>query len=72
MVETVGGMMALRKNVRAGQPNEPVRIPTMGASETGLRDQPGPEEERGYSWLEDYLVRLDGKEALQGYYLGLE
>lgn len=26
------------------------------------------EEERHYTWLEDYLERLEGKEARHGYY----
>ena len=30
------------------------------------------QEYRRYSWLEDYLVRLDGKEARRVYYSGLE
>ncbi len=29
-------------------------------------------EYRRYSWLEDYLARLDGKEARRVYYVGLE
>ena len=28
--------------------------------------------ERYYSWVEDYLARLDGKEARGEYYAGLE
>ncbi len=63
--------MALH-GVRAGQPNEPVRIPTMRSAGIGLQDHRGPEEDRGYSWLEDYLARLDGKEAGQEYYARLE
>jgi GAF domain-containing protein len=31
-----------------------------------------PDEERRYSWLEDYLVRCKGKEARQEYYTRLE
>lgn len=32
----------------------------------------GPEEERRYSWLEDCLEWLEGKEARQEYYARLE
>ena len=64
--------MVLHEGVRAGQPNDPACILTMRSAEIGLRDYPGLEEDRGYSWLEDYLARLDGKEARQGYYAGLE
>ena len=32
----------------------------------------GPEENRPYSWLEDYLATLEGKEAREEYYARLE
>jgi hypothetical protein len=32
----------------------------------------GPEEDGHYSWLEDYLVTLEGKEAREEYYARLE
>jgi hypothetical protein len=32
----------------------------------------GPEEKRYYSWLEDYVERLEGKEARREYYMRLE
>ena len=32
----------------------------------------GPEEDRRYSWLEDYLATLEGKEASEEYYAWLE
>ena len=36
------------------------------------REPRGPEEERHYSWLEDHLARLDGKEVRGEYYARLE
>jgi hypothetical protein len=32
----------------------------------------GPEEEHGYTWLEDYIERLEGKETRREYYTRLE
>jgi hypothetical protein len=32
----------------------------------------GPEDDRRYSWLEDYLATLEGKEAREEYYARLE
>ena len=32
----------------------------------------GPEDDRPYSWLEDYLATLEGKEAREEYYARLE
>ena len=32
----------------------------------------GSEEDRKYSWLEDYLATLEGKEAREEYYARLE
>ena len=31
-----------------------------------------PEEDRHYTWLEDYLATLEGKEAREEYYARLE
>ena len=45
-------------DVHAGRQEQPSRSQTPG----------GSEESPGYSWLEDYLVRLNGKEARQEYY----
>ncbi len=36
------------------------------------REPRGPEEGRHYSWLEDHLARLDGKEVRGEYYARLE
>ena len=68
MREATGGTVVFHSDVRDGELDELARIPTMSSAE----DHRGPEEERGYSWLADYLARLDGKEARQEYYLGLE
>jgi len=68
MGEATGGTVVFHSDVRAGDLDELARIPTMPSAE----DYRGPEEDRGYSWLEDYLARLDGKEARQEYYLRLE
>jgi hypothetical protein len=46
---------------------EPVRIATVAQR----REPRGPEEDRRYSWLEDHLARLDGKEARGEYYAWL-
>jgi len=46
---------------------EPVRIAAAGRS----REPRGPEKDRRYSWLEDHLARLDGKEARAEYYAWL-
>jgi hypothetical protein len=32
----------------------------------------GPAEDRHYSWLEDYIATLEGKEAREEYYARLE
>ena len=32
----------------------------------------GPEQDRHYSWLEDYLATLEGKEGREEYYARLE
>jgi hypothetical protein len=36
------------------------------------RESRVPRDGHGYSWLEDYLVRLEGKEARGEYYVSLE
>ena len=46
---------------------EPVRIAAAGRR----REPRGQEENRRYSWLEDHLARLDGKEARGEYYAWL-
>src|SRR5215212_4987015 len=46
---------------------EPVRIAVAGRR----RERRGPGENRRYSWLEDHLARLDGKEARGDYYAWL-
>lgn len=38
----------------------------------GRQESRGQQTKGGYSWLEDYLVRLDGKEARGEYYAWLE
>ncbi len=47
-------------DARVADPNESTRAVTRS------------EENRRYSWLEDYIERLDGKEARWKYYAGLE
>jgi hypothetical protein len=68
MREATGGTVVFHSDVRDDELDELARIPTTSSAE----DHRGPEEDRGYSWLADYLTRLDGKEARQEYYLGLE
>lgn len=43
----------------------------VAAQERGLRVYRSREDRR-YSWLEDYLATLDGKEAREEYYARLE
>ena len=43
---------------------------TVGESEAMACNIIPAEEERPYTWLEDYLERLEGREARQGYYEG--
>jgi hypothetical protein len=68
MREATGGTVVFHSDVRDAELDELARIPTMSSAE----DYRCSEEDRVYSWLEDYLARLDGKEARQEYYLGLE
>ena len=46
---------------------EPVRI----AAVAQRREPRVPEEDRRYSWLEDHIARLDGKDARGEYYAWL-
>jgi hypothetical protein len=68
MSALVRGGREVEAAARAGgryETEEPVRI-------AGRRREPrGPEEDRRYSWLEDHLSRLDGKEARGEYYAWL-
>jgi hypothetical protein len=59
------GRTAVVYDARADEFDEPLRVFVTGDSATRLRDL-------RYSWLEDYLARLDGKEARQEYYSRLE
>ncbi len=43
-----------------------------GCTIVGRREARRPEKEHRYSWLEDYLERLEGKEARREYYARLE
>jgi hypothetical protein len=61
----VAGHTAVVYDARADEFDEPLRVFVTGYSATRLRDL-------RYSWLEDYLARLDGKEARQEYYSRLE
>jgi hypothetical protein len=45
-----------------------LRVFVTGYSATGLRDRRCSRGDLRYSWLEDYLSRLDGKEARREYY----
>jgi hypothetical protein len=47
---------------------EPVRT----AAAARRREPGGPEKDPRYSWLEDHLARLDGKEARAEYYAWLD
>ena len=53
-----------------GESEGQVRIGTASAAARG-RQPRGPVEERHYSWLQDHLARLDGKEARSEYYARL-
>jgi hypothetical protein len=63
------GESATRVAVR-GESEGQVRIGTASAQARG-RQPRGPAEERHYSWLQDHLGRLDGKEARSEYYARL-
>ncbi len=47
-------------------------MPPRGHTVTGHRRARSPKEEHRYSWLEDYLGWLEGKEARHEYYARLE
>jgi hypothetical protein len=49
-----------------GEPDEPLTF-------AARQEEPWvPRDGRGYTWLADYLPRLEGKEARGGYYAWLE
>ena len=50
------------------------RVETNEHKHSGARrlEPRAPQDGLGYSWLEDYLARLEGKEARGQYYAGLE
>jgi hypothetical protein len=49
-----------------GEPDEPLTL-------VARQEKPcAPRDGHGYSWLADYLARLEGKEARGGYYAWLE
>jgi hypothetical protein len=69
MSALVRGGRAVEAATRAAgkcETEEPVRI----AAAARRREPRGPEDRR-YSWLEDHLARLDGKEARGEYYAWL-
>jgi hypothetical protein len=53
-----GGLRRPRRRV-----DEPLCVFVTGYSAIGLRDRRRQAVNLRYSWLEDYLARLDGKEA---------
>jgi hypothetical protein len=66
------GRTAVVYDARADEFDEPLRVFMTGFSATGLRDRRRSRGDLRYSWLEDYLSRLDGKEARREYYSRLE
>ena len=66
------GRTAVIYDARADEFEEPLRVFMTGFSATGLRDRRRSRGDLRYSWLEDYLSRLDGKEARRHYYSRLE
>ncbi len=72
MVEAARRVAVVRGGSRAGKEYEPVLVTTARPAATGFRSSYHVEENLRYSWLEDYLVRLDGKEARREYYSRLE
>jgi hypothetical protein len=54
-----------------GEPDEPLTA-TRRAKPALQEKLCVPQDGRGYSWLADYLARLEGKEARGGYYVWLE
>ena len=49
-------------------------LPGKAGQRSSNRDvlERGPEEEHSYTWLEDYIERLEGKETRREYYMRLE
>ena len=47
-------------------------VSNAAAVEAAGRSDGGQEEVRHYSWLEDYLATIEGKEAREEYYARLE
>jgi hypothetical protein len=66
------GRTAVVYDARADEFEEPLGVFMTGFSATGLRDRRRSRGDLRYSWLEDYLSRLDGKEARRDYYSRLE
>ena len=66
------GRSAVVYDARADEFDEPLRVFVTRYSTTELRDRRCTREDLRYSWLEDYLARLDGKEARREYYSRLE
>ncbi len=62
------GRTAVVYDARADEFDEPLRVFVTGYSATGLLDRRCSRGNLRYSWLEDYLSRLDGKEARREYY----
>lgn len=65
------GHTAVVYDARADEFDEPLRVFVTGYSTTGIRDRRRSRGNLRYSWLEDYLARLDGKEARREYYARL-
>ena len=57
------GRTAVVYDARAYEFDEPLRVFVTGYSGTELRDRRRLRGNLRYSWLEDYLARLDGKEV---------
>ncbi|MDQ3286288.1 MAG: hypothetical protein M3P92_11440 [Actinomycetota bacterium] len=70
MGETAG-RTAVVYDARADEFDEPLHVFMSGYSSSGVRDRRRSRGEFHYSWLEDYLARLDGKEARREYYARL-
>lgn len=66
------GCTAVGYDARADEFDEPLRVFLTGYSATELRDRRRSLGDLRYSWLEDYLARLDGKVARREYYSPLE
>lgn len=72
MGERAGSVAPFYDTAHIGEPDEPVQVFMIGSGATGLGSSRRPEEGLRYSWLADYLERLDGKEARRIYYSWLE